>query len=693
MTYDAEPYDLVIVGGGISGLQGLRDCLAIGLKVTVLEKRVLPGGKWTGHGIYECVQIQQHRDDFFLPGVPWPSGTPPFPTRDDTVEATERLIAENDLRPHIRCRSEVVSAVFDEASDVWTTTTSDGAVFTSRWIAWAVGTLGAPHFPRQVSDALRGFGGEVVHSSDYFRPTPYERQHVVVLGYGSSSVEIAQDLARNGACAAVTLVAPPKLQADGTRRGQDWCLSRALPGRGSRFCSDGQDDEAATLDARNAMVREAMKARHPKYPQCMHPELRPSGELKGKPAYPGVDGRPLGARVIVSEGFLDCVSEGLIATVPGYLDECPDALHVTVVHGDAKPVTLRADAVIVSTGYTPPTRAIAPLMRPAPSDCETLYQGLWMTEVPKAALIGHAYGFVAVPPFAGLQAKFLARVVSGAEMLPPASEMQAWVSKVSERFVVTQRLTENWYFRELRAAALGEKEAARAPTGAGPPAEPSSPPGVAEAAVNGGHDHGKRCEVVGAAIPGGGDADTMVATVASEALTYLDGARDPASSAPIGLVTIGGGSESLADELTGQMIEAERSLLQRVAVEQPTGSWAVVRDTSIDVLLCHGNVFESTPAEPAFVQEALRVLKPGAHAVLVLREASDASKAWLATFDAFERPSPAADSNDTAADPVGSRRRWRLVHKTVRKPYAAGGRATGMCRAYVFRATTSQATA
>ena len=106
-----------------------------------------------------------------------------------------------------------------------------------------------------------------MHSHEYFRPTSYEEQHVVVLGYGASSVEIAQDLARNGKCASVTLVAPPKVLADGSRHGQDWCLSRALPGSGSRFCAQGQDDGPSKLEARNETVREAMAARHPTYPE------------------------------------------------------------------------------------------------------------------------------------------------------------------------------------------------------------------------------------------------------------------------------------------------------------------------------------------------------------------------------------------------------------------------------------------
>ena len=667
--------DLVIVGAGVSGLQALRECLAHGLDVVVLEKEARPGGKWSGHGIYDCVQIQQHKDDFFLPGVPWPEGTPSFPTRDCMVSATNRLIAECSLLPHIRCRAEVSSAVFDEGTGLWTTTTCDGAVWTSKWIAWAVGTLGVPHFPRQVSDALECFGGDVVHSHEYYRALSYEKQHVVVLGYGASSVEIAQDLARHSECASVTLVAPPKVQADGARSGQDWCLSRALPGEGSRFCSQGQQGDSATLEARNAMVREAMHARHPAYPECMHPALRPSGELEGKPAYPGMDGRPLGGRVIVSEGFLDCVADGRIRTLPGYLGGA-DATHVTVTHAGCADVRLRADAVIVATGYTPPTRAIAPVTTPAPADCETLYKGLWMADVPQAALIGHVYGFVAVPPFAGLQAKYLARVVRGAEPLPPRDEMLAWVAQVKERFLVTQRLTENDYFRELRAAALGEALVASAPSGAGPPTESidglSATPPVA--------------------VTGADAATALVATAAGEALAYIDCFWREASAWAGGsahCLAVGAGSvavaNAIAKRLCGDLDEDSKaatttmkgSTLTTQHVAATIGHWAAAADKSADLLVCHGGL-DATPADAQFVEETLRVLKPGGHAVLLLREASDTAAAWRALLDSFERPSTAS-----AAD-AAPRHRWRLVHKTAPLPHPEAG----TCRVYVFRART-----
>ena len=670
---EAPPLDLVIVGAGVAGLQSLREALLMGLHVRVLERAPMPGGKWNGHGIYDCVQIQQHKHDFFLPDMPWPEDTPNFATRDDMVSATDRYIAQHRLHEHIETRAEVVSTTFDETAGVWTVTTRAGAVFSARHLAWAVGTLGPPNMPKQVKEALAAFEGDVVHSHEYYRPLAYDSQHVVVLGFGASSVEIAQDLARNGSCASVTLVAPPKVQADGTRQGQDWCLSRELPGSGSRFCAQGACGADATLEARNDDVLAAMAIRHPKYPACMPKALQPSNVLEGKPVYPGHDGRPLGGRVIVSEGFLDCVSNGSITCYPGYLGETKrlGGTHVTVRRSDGEPdVTLRCDAVVVCTGYEAPTKRIAKTMTPSPADCETLYMGTWIADVPNCALVGHVYGFVSVPPFAGLQARYLARVVAGHEALPSKDAMLKWVSEIKERYQVTQRLTENPYFRELRAANLGVAAAELAPAGAGPPERTS-------AAATG-------CRV--------DDGETAIALAAGEALTYLDEARlagglgsagvrefESTIVGEIGLLAVGASSGPVADALAARLRPTERARLR--TAHQPDLAhypWGMAADRTIDLVLCQSALHGATPDE-RFVIEMLRVLKPGAHAVLTLREDEPNRGAWLDIFATFERPGGSGgkgDGNGTKRPP-----RWRMVHKTA--PHADA--ALGGYRVFVFR--------
>ena len=112
-------------------------------------------------------------------------------------------------------------------------------------------------------------------------------------------------------------------------------------------------------------------------------------------------------------------------------------------------------------------------------------------------------------------------------------------------------------------------------------------------------------------------------------------------------------------------------------VEAVVGHWAAAADKSTDLLVCHGGL-DSTPADAQFAEEALRVLRPGGHAVLLLRDTSDCAAAWRALLDSFERPSTASPAD------AAPRHRWRLVHKTAPLPHPEGG----TCRVYVFRART-----
>lgn len=668
----SAPLDIVIVGGGISGLQTLKECLTLGLSVRVLEGEAVPGGKWNGHGIYDCVRIQQHKDDFYLPGSPFPESMLSFAARDDVLSCTSRYIEKYGLRPHVECRCFVESAEWDEAAHVWTTKSSTGDVWRSRYIALAIGTLGPPNTPRQVTEALAGFRGDVVHSHEYYHPTPHEGQHVVVLGFGASSVEIAQDLAWNGRCASVTLVAPPKQSASGAgqatvRHGQDWCLSRALPDTGSRFNADGSEGEQSELAPRNEVVRAAMQRRHPAYPECMPPKLRPSCRLDGRPLWPGEDGRPLGGRVIVSEGFLDAMADGSIVAHPGYITAAT-ADTVTVNEPGEPERTLRADAVIVCTGYVPPHPRAASILTPKPRSAEAMYMSMWLDDVPHAAIVGHVYGFVAVPPIAAAQAKYMARVVSGRATLPPQAEMRAWVDRVEASQAVTQRLADNALFAEVTAAYLGDDAGWSSLTA-------KKANGTARGGDRG--TNGVAGLSTGAAptLPEAATRD-MATSCVDEALSFW-----PEGGAPVAVLELGAGAGggALAPLIAARLRDDERRVTTFTGLGLPGGgalysalhevslggSWPVT-DGSIDVLLSNGGL-NDLPPSGTIVASLVRVLKPGGHAVLMLRE--DAAGPWLSLCAQRERP--------TCSD-----RRWRLMHKTRPLEPASAHR----YRQYVFRA-------
>jgi cation diffusion facilitator CzcD-associated flavoprotein CzcO len=608
----------------------------------VFERDSTPGGKWSGRGIYGCVQIQQHKEDFYLPEMAWPEGMGEFGDRDNTINLLSRYMDNFGLEQHVRCRTAVTLAEYIDETKLWTTVTSAGEKVQSRYVAFATGTLGRPLFPEQVKNALANFEGEIVHAHNYFRPLPFEGKRVVVLGFGASGVEIAQDLAWNGKCASVTMVARPHKvhDADGTRQGMDWCLSRVLPDNGSRTCSGGTTN---SLDVRNEITYAAMKKRHPTYPECMPPALQPTCKLVGKPVCSG-DGRPLGGRVIVSEGFLDGVAEGKINVVPGQFEgsRANAVLASCAGHTD---VWLDADVVIACTGYELPTQVIAPLMKPSPASSEHLYKGVWFPHAPNAGLVGHDYGFIAVPPTAHMQAKYFARVASGQEEVPALDVMRAWVHEVEEKQVVTQRFTVTEYYQSVEKTWLGAESDGHADVA--PKRDLPSPTQL-------------ECKF---------DDSTQKASV-NEALHNW-----PTSTDKVNVLNVSCDNGSLIRGLMDKLTASEQKNANVVTVSQ-LGGLQEVAERSIDIAICNGLLSQAEPASSS-VSEFLRVMRIGGHVVLDLAET--AASGWQEIFDSYERPQDASGYESSDA----RRLQWRLVHVTA--PQKKSETDQALHRQYVFR--------
>lgn len=653
--------DVVIVGSGVAGLLALRSCLGAGLSARCLEARAVPGGVWSGHGVYAALQLQQHKEDFVLPGHAWPKDTPDFPSRDHVLSYISSYIEDHNLDANIQFRTPVESLQFDEQRGVWKTLTSSGQSIMSRFVAFAGGSLGGSSIPVQVTQALASFGGQVVHSCDYYRPNPFEGAHVVLLGYGASSVEIAANLAKHGKCASVTMVAPPRRHADSGADYEDWCLSRDLQDD-SRFCASGKLSDANTLDHRNSRLREAMRARHPQYPECMPPSLRPQGE-------------PLSGRIIVSELFIECVTSGAIKVVPGLLSGASET-SVTVSHGGSADVHLQADVVIACTGYETPLSRIGGLMSPAPSTTDKLYLSMWSPEVPNAAFLGLGYGFVAVPALVALQATHLARIAAGATALPGEERMRQWMTA---HHGSTQMLTDNLYVSELTAALTGRAgslyEAIEASVQS-LDATLSHAVERPEAKLS-----SVGAEISGSAFKASGPEDVYEQWAATyEEDSAALGFHSPKTcveevlsfwpqGAPVAALDIGCGTGDLVRRLKGRLTASEvastnffgfdlsdkmldvarkRDLYTDLRQQSCSKPWPYP-DASMDIAFCNGVlIYVESGLQEFVVDEVVRVLKPGGHAILMIRE--DNFKEWQPVLDAAEAPSA---------------RKWRMVHCTA----------------------------
>ncbi len=193
----ADVLDALIVGAGPAGLATSRELSRQGVRHLVLERGDDVGHVWAN--LYDGLVLHTGKHFSALPGLPFPPGTPLFPTRLHFLDYL-RAYARGQRLP-VRTNADVTR--IERGVDDWMVRTADGGEFRARSLVVATGIVSNPHvpsFPGQ--DAFRG---RVIHSVDYRRPAGFAGAHVVVVGAGNSAGEIAVELARAGASVSVSV--------------------------------------------------------------------------------------------------------------------------------------------------------------------------------------------------------------------------------------------------------------------------------------------------------------------------------------------------------------------------------------------------------------------------------------------------------------------------------------------------------
>lgn len=182
--------DVVIIGSGASGLACAAALRRRGIASLMLERHEAVAATWRRRS--DGLHLIAGRRASAMPGSRFPRSVGTFPTRDELVTHLEQFAQRNQLR----VRTGVTLQRVDRERDHWVLTTTVGPI-TARHVVVATGLFAEPVMPKWPGREL--FGGQLIHSADYRNPQPFVDQDVLVVGAGTTGVEIAGELDAAGA--------------------------------------------------------------------------------------------------------------------------------------------------------------------------------------------------------------------------------------------------------------------------------------------------------------------------------------------------------------------------------------------------------------------------------------------------------------------------------------------------------------
>jgi putative flavoprotein involved in K+ transport len=180
---------VAVIGGGQAGLAAAYELGRAGTPAVVLDAESAAGDQWRRR--WPSLRLFTPARHDGLPGAPFPAPRGAFPGKDDVAAYLTQFAETNaiDVR-----RGVTVTRL--SASPVGFTLETTVGPMTAGSVIVATGSTSTPHKPP--------FAGELapwivqLHSSDYRGPAHVPPGRILVVGYGTSGAEIAEELAKAG---------------------------------------------------------------------------------------------------------------------------------------------------------------------------------------------------------------------------------------------------------------------------------------------------------------------------------------------------------------------------------------------------------------------------------------------------------------------------------------------------------------
>ncbi len=274
---------VVVVGAGMSGILAAIRLKQEGIPFTLIERNADVGGTWFENTYPGCrVDSQNHIYSYSIaPNYDWPQH---FSTQDILFRYFKDCVDKFGLREHLRLRTSVEDAVFDEKAGTWRiqlkTDNGETEALTADALITAVGQLNKPKIPDY--EGRERFTGPQFHSARWRHDIDLKGKRVAIVGTGASAYQFAPAVAKGAKQLTIFQRSAPWMAPSpdyhfAVGEGQKWLLHN-LPGYASwyRFwlfwtITDGVyeavkvdpawDGAGASISAANRAIRDVLVAR------------------------------------------------------------------------------------------------------------------------------------------------------------------------------------------------------------------------------------------------------------------------------------------------------------------------------------------------------------------------------------------------------------------------------------------------
>ncbi len=183
--------DIAVVGAGFAGMYMIRRAQILGLSIQVFEAGDDVGGTWYWNRYpgarcdVESVEYSYSFDERLQQEWEW---TERYSAQPEILKYAQHVADRFSLRDSIQFSTRVISAHFDETTNLWTTRTDQGDVVSSRFMVFATGCLSSTNIPSFPGSET--FTGNTYHTGQWPHDgVDFTGQRVGLIGTGSSAVQ------------------------------------------------------------------------------------------------------------------------------------------------------------------------------------------------------------------------------------------------------------------------------------------------------------------------------------------------------------------------------------------------------------------------------------------------------------------------------------------------------------------------